>query len=114
MRLKISTPGLRLAPEERDHIEARVRSAFAWPAHVLQAVVVRIRDVNGPRGGVDKACVVRVTLGHGREAVIEDRHADLRQVVNSAIHRSSRLVARMIRRGRSLKRPALRPAHGIT
>ena len=108
MRLHISAPGLRLTGEEREHIEQRLRATLPWPAHALGRVALRLRDVNGPRGGVDKSCVVRVALRDGPEAVIEDRDEDLRRVVDRATHRAGRLVARLMRRLRPGRRGPLR------
>lgn len=62
----------------------------------VRAVRVRLTDINGPRGGVDKQCVVAVQLQHpSRLMLIEHIAADFGEAVDRAADRAGRSVARV-------------------
>jgi putative sigma-54 modulation protein len=57
-----------------------------------------LKDINGPRGGVDKLCQVRLTLPRLRDIVIEDTQADLYVAIDRAADRASRTLNRRLAR----------------
>jgi ribosome-associated translation inhibitor RaiA len=66
--------------------------------------MVRLRDVNGPRGGVDMGCRVVVWL-RGRKAVIVDAvDRDLYAAVDLAAAKLREAVRRRLKRRRTLGR----------
>jgi len=64
----------------------------------LARVSVRISDVNGPRGGVDKLCRVETRLWGRFPLVVEDVSADMSQAIDRSIRRMGRAVARVAAR----------------
>ncbi len=81
-------------------VDARLRR-FGSP---LTRVVIRIADVNGPRGGPDKRC--RITLvGPGLgTSTVQSRSADAYEAVRTCIARASRAVLRALARARVTNR----------
>lgn len=76
----------------------RVQSALDRFGSRVRAVRVRITDVNGPRGGIDKQCIVAVRLKHPtRLVLIEHMAADFGKAVDRAADRAGRSVARVVR-----------------
>ena len=78
---------------------ARIRLEFALGrfAGRVRSVSVSLTDVNGPRGGIDKKCLVAVRLERPpRVIVIEDVDADAAVVVSRAAERTARAVARAV------------------
>ena len=63
----------------------------------VRSVAIRIVDLNGPRGGVDKRCRVTVQLSAPkRTLVIEDTDADAAIAIDRVADRTVRTVARAI------------------
>ncbi len=62
--------------ELRRHLGDLVKRSLRRLGRELSWVVVHLDDVNGPRGGVDKRCVVRVQGSGGAAAVAEVWDAD--------------------------------------
>ena len=56
---------------------------FAWS---IERVTVRARDVNGPRGGVDQECTVKVVLSGLPSVVVRRRDAALHVASDEALH----------------------------
>jgi putative sigma-54 modulation protein len=97
MQLDIRGRNLRLTPALLDHVDRRIRFALGRFATRLSRVAVRIGDVNGPRGGVDKRCWIHLELG-GKTLTIEEIDADLYVAIDRASERAGRATERAIAR----------------
>ncbi len=77
MEISIQTSGLRLGGEEsesfRAHVRQRIEQVFTRVRRRVTRVSVHFEDVNGPRGGEDKRCVVKVSVG-GATATLAQGH----------------------------------------
>lgn len=78
------------------HIERKVRGAVKRFDARLSDVEVRVRDENGPRGGVDKICVIHASLLHGGRVVVSERGPDFFLAANQASHKLKRAVAKRV------------------
>lgn len=78
---------------------ARMRLEFALGRFQdrVRSVRVRLADVNGARGGVDKKCLISVRLNRPhRVIVIDDTDADDAIAIDRAAHRAARAVSRAV------------------
>ena len=98
MQLNIRANGFELTAGLREHAERRLRFALDWARHEVSKVSMSLSDINGPRGGNDKRCQVRISLPHVREVVIEDIDADLYVAIDRAVDRTERTIARRLER----------------
>ena len=88
----------------RDHARGRVESHLGRLAQAITHVVVRVRDINGPTGGVDKVCSVTVRGSKLGLLTVEELSSDPYAAVDAALARMSSAVARGIERARSSER----------
>ena len=100
MQFHIRTQGFELTDGIRDHIDRQLQFAFDWARHEVVKIFVRLSDINGPRGGNDKRCHVRIPLPRSREVIIEDTAPDLYVAIDRAIDRASRALDRRLSRQR--------------
>ncbi len=64
----------------------------------VRSLTVHLADLNGPRGGVDKHCLVAIRLTSPRRLiVIEDTDAEAEVAIGRAADRGARVVARAVR-----------------
>ena len=92
------TGGFDLTEGLREHTQRRLQFALGWANHDVRAVSVRLSDINGPRGGRDKRCRIRVPFPGTRNVVIEDTEADLYVAIDRAAERAERAVVRRLER----------------
>lgn len=85
----------------RAHVSRRLDFAVRRFAHRIARIVVRLVDVNGPKGGPDKRCRIVATLAPDREIVVEATDADAYAAVSQAAIRLDERVARALARRRS-------------
>jgi len=58
----------------RELVRVRLGRRLAGYLHQVQRVTVRFEDVNGPRGGIDTACRVKIVL-HGLPSIVVEKQA---------------------------------------
>ena len=60
----------------------------------VASMTLRLSDINGPKGGVDKECVAQIRLTNGAVLTSVKRHQD----IEGAINRSLETVRSLLRR----------------
>lgn len=103
MKIEIQARNFSMTQGIRAHIERRVSYALSSSYQHVKRILVRLYDINGPRGGDDKRCHLELVLP-GQTLVVEDTKSDLYSAVNSATSRAGRSVARWLRRRRDIHR----------
>jgi ribosomal subunit interface protein len=98
MQIEICGREVKLNERLRDYIERRVRFALERLARPIRKVHVQLRDLNGPKGGVDKSCQVRVAVAPAATLVVEHRSASAYAAVDSALDKAAISVVRRIQR----------------
>ena len=98
MEISMVAQEFTLTPSLREHVERRVRFAFSHALNRAGRIVVRLRDLNGPRGGRDMACHVSVSVPGHPEVVVQEVEENMYNAIDRAIkraaYRASRLVVR--------------------
>ena len=75
----------------------RLVNALKRFAPRVRSLTVRLTDLNGPRGGVDKKCLVAIRLRSPRRTIVlEDTAADAAVAVARIADRAGRAVARAV------------------
>lgn len=100
MNIQIHAQDFTLTEGLHQHIAWRIASAMAHGRDIVTRVVVRLSDVNGPRGGADKCCGVEVRLKGAQSLVVEDVQADLYVAIDRAFERIGRSLHRRLARRR--------------
>lgn len=92
--------------------EQRVRFVLRRLSWLVPQASIRLSDVNGPRGGIDKRCQVEFTTQGSGRIVSTAMAADWRAALEGALSRAARRIVRSMRRsqGRERTPPRQRPA----
>lgn len=106
MKIDIRFRGLEGSDALREHILRRIDFKLRRFSRQVSSVLVRLGDVNGPRGGVDKSCQVTVRGPALGATQIEDVNADAYTAVDLAVERAGHAVARGLGRVRTIGRTA--------
>ncbi len=98
MQIDIQARDFSLTQALRSHIKRRLGFALStWNARI-QRILVRLSDINGPRGGNDKCCKVQVVMPGQADIVVVDTQANLYIAIDRAAGRAGRVVARRLGR----------------
>ncbi|HVJ92362.1 MAG TPA: HPF/RaiA family ribosome-associated protein [Labilithrix sp.] len=96
--LAIRTAGVDLTEEIERYVHARMGAKLGAVADRIERLTVRFDDVNGPRGGVDKRCRVKVVLAGLDSVVYESLGIDARQAMDRAANGTERAVRKALER----------------
>jgi putative sigma-54 modulation protein len=101
MEMTVRFPGLAQSESMRSFVERQALFHLGRFGREVDTVEVRVRDVNGPRGGQDMEC--RVTIRGRRLGVvtITELSHDLYRSAGAAMTRVARALARSLERARS-------------
>lgn len=104
MRITVCGLGFELTDAIVRHVEGRIKLSLATASDRISAVSVRLADINGSRGGIDKRCRIVIWLRYLRTIVVEAVDPDLYTAVDAAASRAKESVWRHIKRRRTLRR----------
>jgi len=90
----------------RDMLIERAQRALDRLAPGITRLVARFRDLNGPKGGVDHACTLEVSLRDGSVYRAEARAEQLIAALDNALGRLVRRIDAARKRGVTRRRTA--------
>lgn len=102
MKLTIRTRHLHLTRETQEQIRQRISFAFDRISRWVRAIDLTITDVNGPKGGPDKQCRLRVRGRSIAGIVVEHVGVDTLASVADIADRAERSLLRTVARRRAL------------
>ena len=94
MRMTARNGGVEWTESLRRHAERRLAFALGRFDDRLGTVTVRLSDLNGPRGGVDKECRIHLRLLRRPALVVQCTDSDAYSAISIAAERAGRAVAR--------------------
>lgn len=108
MNIQIQAQDFPLTAELQEHVQRRIAYALNHGRDLVARIIVRLTDVNGPRGGKDKRCSIELRLKGAPTLTIEDTEADLTIAIDRAIERAGRTLDRRLARRREIPAVSLR------
>ena len=100
MHIDIQSPHFSVTRAMRSHTDRQLRLALTFCDEHIRRIVVRLSDINGPRGGPDKCCHLQVTLFGLHDVIIEDVEADLYVAIDRTASRAAQSIRRHLTRRR--------------
>lgn len=98
--------GVPLDEGDRAYLRRKLGRKLGKVAPRIERTSVRIEDVNGPRGGIDKRCRIKVVLSGLPSVVVEERDRVLQAAMDRALRRTERAVMQAVQSRRTKLRRA--------
>ncbi|MBL8861621.1 MAG: HPF/RaiA family ribosome-associated protein [Planctomycetes bacterium] len=96
--LSIRTQGVTIPAALGEHLHAKLGARLGKFAQHVERVTVRFEDINGPRGGIDTECRVKVALVARPSLVVSARERDARRAFDAVCDSLTRAVRRELER----------------
>lgn len=106
MQINVQARGFVMTAAIEAHLRRQLRFAFDHLHNRVRRVFVRLSDINGQRGGIDKRCQLQVRLADSSDVVIADVQQDLYLAMSRAVERAAGAVSRRLGRVRQTQRAA--------
>jgi ribosome-associated translation inhibitor RaiA len=85
---------------DRDDITRKLGMKLGKFASSIERVTVRLSDANGPKGGRDQICQIKVVLSGLPSIVVEERDSALQNAIDRAMKATALAVRRSVQRRR--------------
>jgi putative sigma-54 modulation protein len=99
-----------------DETVADIEGAFDMAldrfASVIRETHITLRDLNGPKGGIDKLCKVQLRLYPRGLAVVSSTGTSYMEAVNTACDKIRQVISKRISKRRSIKQRFIREPYG--
>lgn len=105
MQLEIRHQEIQITDKIKDFLQERVELALQPFQHYLGPVRVFLRDLNGPRGGVDTECQILMKLRRSEPVVVTARGIRAEAAITAAADRAWVAVKRRLKRRLARRRP---------
>lgn len=107
MKILLTARGIELDDDLKGYVVRRIQFALGRYAAKIKSLSIRLEDVNGPKGGIDKGCQIRVDAGFAQKVIILERSETVHAAAANAIERVERSVERHLSLARTAgRRPA--------
>ena len=109
MQIDIQSRGFSLTDSLMNYAQQRMQLAMAYCNGHVSRIVMRLSDINGPRGGADKRCHIQVVLTGIPDVVVNDTEVNLYDAIDRAVDRTRRAVVKKVDRQMTLHRHRVQP-----
>lgn len=99
MHLVIRGRNLNISDALADHCLQKLFKVARHFQGRVGGILVRLTDMNGPRGGVDKRCQLVIELPGVRQLIITTTDSDPYRAIDRAASRARYSIARELKRG---------------
>ncbi len=97
MKMRLAARGIELSADLKDYVKRRAHFSLGRFAGRIRSLFVTLSDVNGPRGGIDKLCDIRVDVGLRQQVIVRERQATIHAAIAFAVERAERAVQRQLK-----------------
>lgn len=98
LRVSVSGKGSLLSETIKGYVLKRITYALDRFRSSVREVKVRLLDVNGPKGGIDKHCIANVVLSKGEVITIHSEDSDLYRAIDHVSQKTKQVLSRRKKR----------------
>jgi ribosome-associated translation inhibitor RaiA len=99
-----STTGVPISERLREHVKVRLGRQLGPFALRIERVSVRFEDLNGPRGGVDTVCRIKVVFSGLPSIVTQERAASAEEAFDFSANALQQAVRRKLEASKERRR----------
>ena len=104
MKIEIRTHGFDLTRSIEHFVYSQAESSLRAFNEMVVSVEFFMKDINGPKGGIDKQVLVKTRLRTGKVIAIESTRSSLYSAIAVSVQRTKRAVRRTVKKHRRIKR----------
>ena len=94
----IRSMGSALDEVHREYLRRKLQRMVEKFGSAIERTSVRLEDVNGPRGGIDKRCQVKIVLRGLPSVYVDERDSSVQAAMDRALARVNRAVRQALQR----------------
>lgn len=100
MNIRIQSRDFLLTDALEGQIRDKLQLILSRYGHRIRKTEVTLSDVNGPKGGADKRCLMKFRINHLKTIVAQETTEDMYLSINNCVHRVRRTLERQFGKDR--------------
>ena len=96
----IRSMGSALDEVHRDYLRRKLLRMLEKFGSAIERTSIRLEDVNGPRGGIDKRCQVKIVLRGLPSVYVDERDSSVQVAMDRALARANHAARQALQRRR--------------
>ncbi len=108
MNITSRTQGFELSSAIDAVVTEEIQSTLQRYSEEIVSVNVFMKDINGPKGGVDKQVVLRIQMRGRQQITLQTARESLYAAIRISAKRAKRAVRRNVRKARRFEKVSLR------
>lgn len=104
MNIEIRTQGFELTWSIERFAYSQTEASLRAFSEMVTSVDLFMKDINGPKGGLDKQVLVKTRLRTGKVIAIESTRSSLYSAIAVSLQRTKRSVRRTVKKYRRIER----------
>lgn len=98
MKVEIQSQDFSITESLDYFIHKQIETSMKACSNQIERITVRLKDLNGPKGGRDKACSVEVQIANFPAVIVSKRSSDAYSSIRKAVGRASRVTLRRLKK----------------
>jgi len=98
----IIAKGIKASESLREYITERLSTVLTHTQSSIPNITIRLTDLNGSRGGIDKRCLIHLKLPGISPIVVTGLAADITSAIDMAAQRISKAANRVLSKTKSV------------
>lgn len=100
MMINIHARGCYLSRTRKNRVLTQLRLHFGRFAEKIARIEATLSDENGPKGGVDKRCKLKIDMDKHPAVLVQHKATSIQAALQNAVHKGKRSVVRAVDRQR--------------
>ncbi len=109
MIIIINSRKIELNPQAPEYAQKRLSSALKRFSNRLNKIKLTLTDINGPKGGIDKLCLIEINHKNGHCITVKSESSSLYTAIDEASGKAKRAVTKFF--NRILRRRKNKPSY---
>jgi putative sigma-54 modulation protein len=97
MNVLIHSKDIKLSEKTRESIKCKILFSLSKFQSHIENVDLHIKDINGPKGGIDKLCTITITALRGKPFVVSSTSDNLFSVIGHCVRRARLAFSRKLK-----------------
>lgn len=100
MNIDLQARDFNLTDSHKSQIQQKLKVVLSRFGHKIRLARVVLSDINGPKGGKDKRCAIRIEVNNHKTVVVEEVTENMFESINRCSQRVKRTLTRLLNKRR--------------
>lgn len=107
MNIDLQARDFQLSDPLKQQIRQKLKNVLERFGERIRMVRVVLSDINGPKGGSDKRCVIKIDVNNHKTLVIDEVTSNIQESVHRCSRRAKHAISRLVGKNKKFNRDSV-------